>query len=989
MAVINCKICGSPLPSEDEVTTVCEHCGTLLTLPELNSSRQINFYNRANHFRRGNEYDKAMRIFDMLIGENDTGAEAYWSKVLCRYGIVYAQSDSEQWSPCIQRLQSGSVSEDSDYQAAMERADQQQKPLYEAEAALIEEIRSKMLEMSMRTAPCDVVVCCKGETEDDERICGFLLAQKLYHQLVQEGDQAFFASDLLMNEQPFNGEPQLYAALNNAKVMVVLGTKPEDFQNVWVKNQWSRFLSQIGDRTDKVLIPVCLDMDPYDLPEEFSGLEVQQLSELEEMYTLVCAIRKGTARDAAVNCTDDDASAVDYESTVSLLQYKAAMALMEAGNYVDAYEEFRNLKSYQDSNEKAKLLYRKSRWEKLKMAQPGDIVFFGRYAQEDFNQADEIAWYVLEIQEGKMLLIAKDGLDCLPYMESGGSADWNSSTLRTWLNTVFLRRAFSDLEQKTLCSSTVTADTNPYFDTPPGDETQDFVFLLSIAEAKRFLQTDGLNVCVPTAYAKNRGTVRISDDDSSWWWLRSPGYGPNVAAYVYGNTVCALGVDVSCSVGAVRPVVRMDLNALDSLLEADVQGDVEDNYVNYEYEKIKSAKPGDTIFFGSYQQSADLSVGKEKIEWRVLDVKRGRLLVMSKYGLDSKPYHSSFEDVTWQKSTLRKWLNHHFLNESFSEAEKLMIPTVTVSMDQNLYLHTRSVTSTRDKVFLLSSTEANKYREFTFLQQCLPTQYVMNDNEEFKDVSKCWWWLRSPGNYQNYASYVSNIGYINRSGNFVSGDYGIVRPAMWIDANAINESVSKAKQEIVIAYNKRSIEANTVSIKAAKPGDTIFFGCSKQDNNKIEWQVLDVKDGKALIFSKYSLANHAYHAKWEQITWEKCTLRRWLNRDFLDNTFSYDEKALITTTEEPGYCNVLYGTKYDATQDHVFLLSIDEVEKYWDTLRTSDHARKTCWWWLRSPGYDLGSAAYVRFNGEIAKAGSRVSDISGAVCPAMWIKFEP
>ncbi len=71
-------------------------------------------------------------------------------------------------------------------------------------------------------------------------------------------------------------EPYIFAALNSARVMVVIGTRPEYYNAVWVKNEWSRYLALIKGGAKKVLIPAYRDMDLYDLPEEFSHLQAQE-----------------------------------------------------------------------------------------------------------------------------------------------------------------------------------------------------------------------------------------------------------------------------------------------------------------------------------------------------------------------------------------------------------------------------------------------------------------------------------------------------------------------------------------------------------------------------------------------------------------------------------------------------------------------------------------------------------------------------------------
>ena len=116
-----------------------------------------------------------------------------------------------------------------------------------------------------------------------------------------------------------------------------------------------------------------------------------------------------------------------------------------------------------------------------------------------------------------------------------------------------------------------------------------------------------------------------------------------------------------------------------------------------------------------------------------------------------------------------------------------------------------------------------------------------------------------------------------------------------------------------------------------KVGDIITFGSYEQDNNlengaePIEWQVLDVQDGKALVISKYGLINKAYNTVWTHVTWETCSLRKWLNNEFINEAFGVEEQKMIVTTKLSNPNNSEYGTNGgNDTEDKVFLLGIEE-----------------------------------------------------------------
>ena len=117
MAIFKCKMCGGTLDVQDGMTVIeCEYCGTSQTLPRLNDERKANLYDRANHFRRSNDFDKAITIYEQILNDDNTDAETYWSLVLCRYGIEYVEDPStHKRVPTVNRAQFTSVFDDEDY----------------------------------------------------------------------------------------------------------------------------------------------------------------------------------------------------------------------------------------------------------------------------------------------------------------------------------------------------------------------------------------------------------------------------------------------------------------------------------------------------------------------------------------------------------------------------------------------------------------------------------------------------------------------------------------------------------------------------------------------------------------------------------------------------------------------------------------------------------------------------------------------------------
>ena len=194
--------------------------------------------------------------------------------------------------------------------------------------------------------------------------------------------------------------------------------------------------------------------------------------------------------------------------------------------------------------------------------------------------------------------------------------------------------------------------------------------------------------------------------------------------------------------------------------------------------QIKNAKVGDIVYFGAYEQDNDTSNGKEDIEWLVLAKEKNRVLVISDKALDYQKYNSSYTSVTWETCTLRKWLNNDFINAAFTAEERAKIPTVTVSADKNPEYDTDPGNATKDRVFLLSIVETEKY--FTSGDagiRCIPTEYAISKGASNSN-GYTYWQLRSPGENRLSAAWACEFGAIGE-GSYVAREYA-VRPAMWI-----------------------------------------------------------------------------------------------------------------------------------------------------------------------------------------------------------------
>ena len=158
----------------------------------------------------------------------------------------------------------------------------------------------------------------------------------------------------------------------------------------------------------------------------------------------------------------------------------------------------------------------------------------------------------------------------------------------------------------------------------------------------------------------------------------------------------------------------------------------------------------------------------------------------------------------------------------------------------------------------------------------------------------------------------------------------------------------------------------------------------------LEWRCLAVEADHVLYITKDIVDVRTYHEQGGKITWENCTLRQYLNGEFL-RRFSPQEQAAILETTLANDNNAQYNTSGgNATKDKVFLLSIAEANNYFssDSERASKFNNATIWWWLRSPGGNQNYAASVHSNGYVGLDGYGVSRLGGGLRPALWLNLE-
>ena len=348
MSVLKCTICGGELDTNSEMTVgVCQYCGSTIMIPKELEKRG-NLYNRAVFLRQNNEFDKASSVFEDILKEDNSDAEAHWGLVLSKYGIEYVDDPKTGTKiPTCHRTQSTSILNDIDYKAAMEFASTDARQVIEKEANRISDIQKSIIKASQTESPYDIFICYKESDDLGNRTLDSTLAQDVYYELTKHGYKVFFARKSLESKLGSEYEPIIYAALNSAKVMIVIGTKLENYNSVWVRNEWSRFIEMNQD-SEKTIIPAYRDMSPYELPDELSMLQSLDMSKIGFLQDLIDGIdkilKKTRIEDRAINnniSVEAGATTFDNSSLERFLQNGNTYLNLE--NYKAAYDVYNKI----------------------------------------------------------------------------------------------------------------------------------------------------------------------------------------------------------------------------------------------------------------------------------------------------------------------------------------------------------------------------------------------------------------------------------------------------------------------------------------------------------------------------------------------------------------------------------------------------------------------------------------------------------------------
>lgn len=768
MSTLKCKMCGGTLEiNENETTATCEYCGTEQTIPKITDDVIGNLFNRANTLRLKSEFDKAEEIYNKIVGLDNTQSEAYWGIILCKYGIEYVEDPTTyKRVPTCHRTSYDAITADEDYKLAIQYADISQKIIYEAEAKAIDEIQKGILTISQNEKPYDVFICYKETDESGKRTQDSVLANDIYHQLTQEGFKVFYAAITLEDKLGQEYEPYIFAALNSAKVMLVIGSKPEYFTAVWVKNEWSRYLKLMKADRSKLLIPCYKDMDAYELPEEFAHLQAQDMGKIGFINDIVRGIKKVINKDEPKPAVKETAAADQAANSAVAPLLKRISLFLEDGNWQEADEYCERVLDSDPENAQA---YLYKLMAKLKVRKTEDLrnqaqLFDSedmyrktvRFADEELkNTLEEYNAYIKDRNEKKRIeSIYKKAVYDMGYAR-------DEICYKIIIEDLAEIPGYKDADEKKKeceekaeeCRLESLYNSALKIQTVQSEDNQ-------LRAAKQFEElgtykdsAERVQQCRDKAEEIKKEEERIKAEREKAEKERkakAKKRNRNIAIILPSTTAICVVLALLC-VYVIIPAI---------------------------------APVGSLIKYGKYEQDNDSSNGIEDIEWIILAKDDNKMLVISDKAIDCKPYHSSYGNTTWEECSLRRWLNDTFVNEAFTTEEQEKILTTNVTADANPDYDTDAGNDTEDKVFLLSIEEVNRCFNNDSERQCVSTEYAKANGAytyEIDGASNCFWWLRSQGGYSNKsASVVNSDGTVSKYGNAVDDNRDCVRPAMWI-----------------------------------------------------------------------------------------------------------------------------------------------------------------------------------------------------------------
>lgn len=801
MAILKCKMCGGGLNIEDGSTVaVCEYCGSKQTVPRADDEKKMKLFDRANRLRFNCEFDKAGEVYENIIEEFPEEAEAYWGNLLCKYGIEYVDDPATgDKIPTCHRSSFDSFMDDPDFEMVMENSDTISRNIYREQAKQIEEIRKQIIEVSGKEAPYDIFICYKETAEDGQRTIDSVIAQDVYDALTDKGYKVFFSRISLEDKLGTEYEPYIFAALNSAKVMLAFGTSYDYYNAVWVKNEWSRFIKLMAKDKTKILIPCYKDIDAYDMPKAFAKLQAQDMGKVGALQDLVRGVDKitgkGQENPKAVQSQTVIQQVISDGSNTEALVKRGFMSL-EDGAFDAAKKYFDDALNINAECADAYLglfmveIKAKDKESASKQYIDGDFSKNRCWLRAKQFATDKLHDDLTDWEEKRAERLAMEKEKA--YEEGEQSRKEQEAFLSQYEKGIL---EFPDNIRKQ-CA---------YFNEKAEKLEKEWIGLTEIIS----------EIEKESAYAKEKIALKETEERI------------NEREKYYSSLGLFSGKEKKEVQAEINSLKQNKEELLESIKEnetkeAEIKRKAEETKTDIDYAKnkleelskgfivenakrlgilklqLKYFRSGDTLTFGRYEQGN----GTEPIEWKILEADGNKALLFSRYALDVRPYNDEDGAVTWETCTLRNWLNNEFYEKAFNSEEQKLIIGADVNADKNPDFTTNPGNPTKDYVFILSLPEAEKYIFGTKDCECIPTKHTIKQGVRIGEWGDgkitCYWWLRSPGMSENFASRFDDIACVDSCNSRVNLKETGVRPAIWVNIDdsdfVVNNELTQTPQ---------------------------------------------------------------------------------------------------------------------------------------------------------------------------------------------------
>lgn len=1018
--IIKCKMCGGDIDFIPGATYgTCEYCGSTSTIPQAEDENKLNRYNRANHFRRQCEFDKAVAAYEKILEQDDTDAEAHWGAVISRFGIEYVEDPAtHQRIPTCHRVQVASILTDEDYLAAVENApDEESRRIYQEEAARIAEIQKGILAISANEKPYDVFICYKETDENGQRTRDSQWAQDVYYGLTEQGLKVFFSRITLEDKLGQQYEPYIFAALNSAKVMVVIGSRPEYFNAVWVKNEWSRYLSLMKHDHKRLLIPCYRDMDPYDLPEELSMLQSQDMSKIGFMQDLLRGVQKVMQQPtSAPQVVRVETATVETNAPGVTSLLKRAALFLEDGDTASAREYYDRVLDIDPECAEAYMgkvcaetgCRKESDLGTLNYCvdMRGDWQKAVRFASA--AQKQTYTGYMASVRARVEEHCQELAIDCACAVAAGDAERCE------------MERVQEAYQKNCLMLGNENTD---YESTP------NMSWHLSQYQAKRakFKKMHGLiNIaCISVSDLKNGAEMfqKIKGQEENTKSCLE--MAEKIQNEAYDKAKQEWETAKENSFDWERVCEKLNVQQLNGYRDVnELRQKAEQHYTELrEKEKQKQAlkEKHHNIIIGSSVFIVLITIFT--VFYIVPVVKYHRAISLAEAGQYDKAI-AIFVSLGEYRDTKQQVKETYYAKGEAEFSAGNWDNAVTAFSNAGRYsdapIRAREASDEKKYQQAVSMRENGQYEEaieaFSALgnysdatEQISETWYqkamALRQNGQYEDANTIFWSLE---NYNDAKTQVKETKYQQADDLTNSGEYD--------EAYAIYATIIDYKDVDNILTNNKNLAEVAAAVALDEKfavGNYVTLGRypqmqSGEDLTSIEWLVLARDKNKALLISQYGLDAQPYNESETNVTWEKCSLRAWLNDVFFSRAFDTSEQqAIILTTvandKSQGYSewNITGGS---TTKDKVFLLSYAEAKMYFGLNENSN--TKSCiqptayaiaqgvfvdgasasWWWLRSPGHEQYDAARVGADGSLYY--HDVRDSSGAVRPAIWVDLD-